>query len=95
MTPIDNGISRAITFHTSCSNVFWDFSGSCCDCTSGVGIMETRDEMERKRGITALPFSVDLDLVCKSSEDTFILPEDTEDRVEAFLGPDFTGNLTL
>lgn len=35
--------------------------------------------MERRRGITALPFSVDLDLVVGSSEDTFILPEDTED----------------
>lgn len=93
MTPIDNGISRAITFHTSCSNVFWDFSASCCDRISGVGIM--RDEIERRRGITALPFSVVLDLVCRSSEDTLILPEDTEDWVEAFFGPDFTGNLTL
>lgn len=54
-----------------------------------------RDEIERRRGITALPFSVVLDLVCRSSEDTLILPEDTEDWVEAFLGPDFTGNLTL
>lgn len=57
--------------------------------------METREEIDRRRGITALPFSVALDFEGGMSGDIFVLPEDRDDGEGVFLGQDFTGNFTL
>lgn len=57
--------------------------------------METREEIDRRRGITALPFSVALDFEGGMSGDIFVLPEDRDEGEGVFLGQDFTGNFTL
>lgn len=57
--------------------------------------METREEIDRRRGITAFPFSVALDFEGGMSGDIFVLPEDRDDGEGVFLGQDFTGNFTL
>lgn len=57
--------------------------------------MDTIDEIDRKRGMTALLFSVGLSLGEGSSVYVFTLPEEMDDGEGDFVGQDFTGNLIL